>query len=111
MSAHARLPPSGYSRWGVCHLSLDLEATMPDTASPYAERGTALHAEAEKHLRAGTNTDPLGGEDAEIVQVYLDHVRAEAQGGELLVEQKLTLTDDLWGTADALVFVTRAVAA
>lgn len=107
MSEHARLSPSGYSRWGVCHLSLDLEATMPDTTSAYAEMGTQLHAEAEKHLRAGTNTDPLGGEQAEIVQTYLDHVRAESHGGELLIEQKLTFSDDLWGTADAVMFVTR----
>ena len=48
MSEHARLSPSGFSRWGVCHLSLDLEATMPDTTSSYAELGTQLHAEAEK---------------------------------------------------------------
>lgn len=110
MSEHARLSPSGYSRWGVCHLSLDLEATLPDTTSPYAELGTKLHAEAEKHLHAGTNTDPLAGEHAEIVQTYLDHVRAEAHGGELLIEQKLKLDDDLWGTADAVMFVTRQVA-
>ena len=110
MAEHARLSPSGFSRWSVCHRSLDLEATTPDTTSRYAERGTALHAEAEKHLRAGSNPDPLGGDNAEIVQAYLDHVRAEARGGELLVEQKLKLDDDLWGTADAVVFVTTKVA-
>jgi hypothetical protein len=110
MSEHARLPPSGFSRWGTCHLSLDLEATMTDTPSAYAALGTALHGEAEKHLRAGTNTDPLAGQNAEIVQAYLDHVRAEARGGELLIEQKLKLDEDLWGTADAVIFVTKKVA-
>jgi len=44
------------------------------------------------------------------VQTYLDHVRAESHGGELLVEQKLTFSDDLWGTADAVMFVTRQLA-
>lgn len=110
MAEHAWLPPSGFSRWAYCHQSLDLEATLPDTVSAYAALGTALHREAEKHLRAGTNTDPLGGENAEIVQRYLDHVRAEARGGELLIEQKLKLDDDLWGTADAVIFVTKKVA-
>ncbi len=110
MAEHARLSPSGFSRWSVCHLSLDLEVTMPDTSSHYAERGKALHAEAEGHLRAGTNADPLGGESAEIVQRYLDHVRAEARGGELLIEQRLKFNDDLWGTADAVIFTTKKVA-
>ena len=77
---------------------------MPDSTSAYAGKGTLLHALAETHLRAGTHTDPLGGEDAEIVQTYLDHVRAAAVGGELLVEQRLYYNDDLWGTADAVIF-------
>ena len=127
MSEHARLSPSGYSRWGVCHLSLDLEATMPDTTSPYAELGTRLHEEAQKHLRAGTDIDLGSGSgsgtsisvapgvsrltyaQAETVQTYLDHVRAESYGGDLLIEQKLKLDGDLWGTADAVIFVTRQV--
>lgn len=82
---------------------------MPETFSAYAARGTALHAEAENHLKAGTNTDPHGGENAEIVQAYLDHIRTEAVGGELLIEQKLKYSDDLWGTADAVIFVTKQV--
>jgi hypothetical protein len=65
--------------------------------------------EAEAHLRAGTNTDPTGGRHAEIVQSYLDHVRAESVGGDLLIEQKLTFDTDLWGTADAVIFQTRTV--
>lgn len=72
---HAKLSPSGYARWSVCHLSLTMDETMPDSTSVYADKGTQLHEQAEKHLRAGTNTDPMGGEDAEIVQVYLDYVR------------------------------------
>lgn len=76
---HARLSPSGHHRWSVCHHSLELEATMPDTTSVYADRGTRLHTEAEKHLRAGTNPDPMGGEDAEIVQTYIDYIREQAR--------------------------------
>jgi hypothetical protein len=77
---HAKLSPSAYARWSVCHLSIDMDDTLPDTTSVYADRGTALHAEAEAHLRKGTNTDPLGGEDAEIVQTYIDYIRSLAHG-------------------------------
>ena len=76
MSEHAKLSPSAFSRWSTCHLSIDMDALMPDSTSAYADRGTALHAEAERHLNKGTNTDPLGGEDAEIVQTYIDYVRS-----------------------------------
>jgi len=102
--AHARLSPSSHARWSTCHYSLVIEPTLPDQGSSYAARGTMLHTEAEKHLRKGTNPDPLGGEDAEIVQTYLDHVRTLAEGGELLIEQRLTFNEDLWGTADAVIF-------
>jgi len=108
-SKHAKYPPSAWDRLSACLLSLYLEATQPDTISPYAELGTRLHKEAEAHLRAETNTDPNGGRHAEIIQAYLDHVRAEAVGGDLLIEQKLAFNADLWGTADAVIFQTRTV--
>lgn len=109
MAEHAKYPPSAWDRLSVCLLSLYLEVTQPDTVSPYAEFGTRLHKDAEAHLRAGTNTDLNGGRHADIVQTYLDHVRAESVGGDLLIEQKLTFNTDLWGTADAVIFQTRTV--
>lgn len=109
MAEHAKLSPSAFSRWSTCHLSIEMDTTMPDSPSAYAEKGTFLHALAETHLRAGTNINPLGGEDAEIVQIYLNHVRSAAVSGVLLVEQRLNYNDDLWGTADAVIFAPRTL--
>jgi hypothetical protein len=49
---------------------------------------------------------PVSAEDAQNVQVYLDHVRSVAYGDETYsigVEQKIEISEYCWGTADAVV--------
>lgn len=105
MSDHAKCSPSGYSRWSTCSLSIEMDETLPDTASVYADKGSELHATGDKHLKAGTNPDPAGGKDAEIVQTYLDHVRQYK--GHHEYEQRLHYNELCWGTTDWLNFEPR----
>ena len=50
--AHAKLSPSGASRWLACTPSAMLEAEMPDKSSDFAKEGTLAHEFAENDLRA-----------------------------------------------------------
>lgn len=118
--AHARLSPSGASRWMPCPASVALEANEPDTSSDFADEGTAAHEMAAAALLAGDNAaDHIGtaifvsgkpwvvtAEMAEYVQTYLDYVRS--LGGNLMVEQRLDISsitgeDGAMGTSDAVV--------
>ena len=97
-SEHHPLGASAADRWMTCPASLRATIDLPDSSSPAAQEGTEAHAEAERHLNAGTDSSD------EFVQVYLDYVRA--LGGELWVEQKINLTKWIhsgFGTADAIV--------
>lgn len=118
--AHARLSPSGASRWMPCPASVALEASEPDTSSDFADEGTAAHEMAAAALLAGDNAaDHIGtaifvagkpwvvsAEMADYVQTYLDYVRS--LGGNLMVEQRLDISsitgeDGAMGTSDAVV--------
>ena len=44
---HAKLSPSGASKWLNCPPSANLEAEFPDTSSDYADEGTEAHSLAE----------------------------------------------------------------
>lgn len=123
--SHAKLSPSGAHRWMNCTASPDLEATLQDVRSVYADRGSFGHAVAEFCLSNGCNPDVLVGvpeweasehfdhELREAVHDYVQYVRqrfadvrAKAPGATLLIEQQLDLTGwvpESWGTADAVI--------
>ena len=125
--AHAKLSPSGAHRWMACPGSVVLEAHYPDSSSDYAREGSAAHELAaivleEKDDRAanyvGKRVEFFDGNDPvlwEVTQSMADHVddyvklvREYAQGGTLMVEQRLgighlTGEEDAKGTSDVVI--------
>ena len=125
--AHAKLSPSGAHRWMACPGSVVLEADYPDEGSSYAREGTVAHELAAGHLEAGWNlADYVGehwhGEEPDgttwkvlMTQDMVDHVhdyaklvREYAEGGVLMVEQRLgighvTGEADAKGTSDVVI--------
>jgi hypothetical protein len=118
--AHSSLGASGASRWINCPASVALSAGFEDTESIYAAEGTAAHGIAEYCLNyelatadrfegrlmrdcvsRGSTKKLLGDkvvtrEMVEAVNVYLDHVLEQLNGGDgrkLYVEQKVDLSE------------------
>jgi hypothetical protein len=102
--AHATLSPSSAVRWMSCPGSVRLTADLPDDSSAFADEGTDAHELAALCLETNTDAKAYVGrvmekgnavtdEMALAVQEYVDYVRdvVTATGGELLVEQKLSI--------------------
>tara|TARA_R110002110_G_scaffold158976_3_gene356615 strand:- start:13943 stop:15022 length:1080 start_codon:yes stop_codon:yes gene_type:complete len=101
----------------VCTAAPQACAGAPDDSSEAADFGTFCHDIAARALDAGKDASSYLGrssdcgrfefdeETADHLQTYLDAVRFahDVHGGELLVEQRVRLTDEIWGTADAMI--------
>jgi hypothetical protein len=108
MTAHALLNASGSSRWMSCFGSTALTKDMPDETSAYFEDDTRMHTAASEMLLGLARTVDLDEEEREIVNVYVDYVRREAAGHQLLVEQRVDYSEvigvpDSFGTSDAII--------
>ena len=133
--AHARFSPSAAHRWIPCPGSMILEKDIANTSSVHADEGTAAHFLASECLERDRNaTDFLNcfivvkngnaawdNENAETrtgfcvdlemsenVQKYLDAVRSQADGNELLIEQRVNFSnfidaENAFGTGDAII--------
>lgn len=116
MTGHADLSPSGAHRWMRCPGSVALCRGLPREDSVYSREGTFAHAVAAACLQEGVDAaQKIGHTDEEFVvdeemagyvQVYLDAVRSTAQlmDGDLLVEQRVAVSEHVYGTADAIVY-------
>lgn len=105
MSAHSRFGASSAHRWMRCPGSIQATADLPNVSSKEAEEGTMLHEAAANILLCIPQHYDLTDEQQDVVDVYVNLVRHEAQGGQLFVEQKFKLPhhSEFWGTADAVI--------
>lgn len=128
MGKHAKLAPSGASRWMPCPGSIALCAKVPTPpTSDYAKEGTAAHKLAADSFVPNGILDPgtlIGNTIAaegkkftvdedmvEAVQVYLDAVRGDLKGCSkeytLGVEKPFNLSwlcKDMFGTVDLVIY-------
>lgn len=111
--AHAKLGASSMHRWSKCPGSIRQSEGMPNTSSKYAEEGTLAHEIASAMLLNSTYKPPkdLPEDMLPAIQVYIqaiEDVRYSGSGNStLLVEHRFhlkALRDDLFGTADAVVW-------
>ncbi|MCL6456974.1 MAG: DUF2800 domain-containing protein [Gorillibacterium sp.] len=125
--AHALLSASASHRWLHCTPSAQLEATLPDTGSEAARRGTLAHEIAELKLRKHF-TEPMGPRKytaalkkfkshelyepvmEEHTDAYLDYgqsiVHAFPSPPFVAIERKVDLTDyvpESFGTSDCII--------
>ena len=119
---HAKLSPSGAHRWMRCPGSVALEAQFPDDSSVFAAEGTLAHLLASDELDGVKPARERIGEQHTVdgfdftvdkvmvayVEDYVKLVREYAEGGQLLVEQRvpighLTGEEGATGTSDAVV--------
>jgi hypothetical protein len=102
MTDHAVYAPSKMARILACPASVRLEQGLPNISSVYAEEGTRAHALAERALR-GKPIDWPDVETRDAVMVYCNYVK-ELKVDWSGIEQRVTLFDNCWGTADFLGF-------
>lgn len=128
--SHAKLSPSSAHRWMNCPGSAALCVDVPRVDTIYTKEGTFAHHWAAqcllddkdaKEVIGRTIALPEGGitegeftvteEMAEHIQVYLDAVRGDLMldGGELLVETKARVSENVYGTADAIIVARHVV--
>jgi hypothetical protein len=101
----------------TCPGSVVLSKDIPNTTSEFAKEGTVAHALAEKMLTFDafsppgdiTQNEGLYSGDLEMyrhVSVYVEHVESLCNGREntLYVEEQVKVNDNVWGTADAIVW-------
>ena len=105
MSDHAKLGPSSADRWMQCPGSVVISEGMPQRSSEFAVEGTQAHELAEKLLRGEKAVGEI--DMVENVMLYVDHVFELAESdakNTLHVEIRVKVSDDIWGTADAIVW-------
>lgn len=125
--AHAILAASAAHRWLKCTPSARLEATLPESTSPYAEEGTTAHAIAALKLQKYTepmsqrafnsrlkkiqeNASFYSDEMLYHTDTYLEYIKSIAMAYPSLpyiaVEVRLDLTEYVpegFGTADCVI--------
>ena len=113
MAQHARLSPSGADRWTKCTGSVKacLEAEMdnPNLANSsniHSDTGTLAHMMAEICINYKvTSAEKQFANMGKEIDKFLEYVRFyQSTEGYLYAEQRMRLTDEIWGTADIVIF-------
>lgn len=113
-NGHAKFSPSNSKRWLNCTMSMLLKSDRPQESSEHANRGTAIHAAAEDVLTEGKMNEArtyegytLTDDDVALtMQPYVDFVLA-IDADIILIEAKVKVTNDCYGTADYVSFNTK----
>lgn len=103
--AHAKLSPSAAERWMTCPGSVKLSEGVENKSSAYADEGTLAHSIAELILRGQAHS--ATPEMVANVKVYTDYVYDLCHSwgdAEWFLEKQVKVSNDLWGTADAIVW-------
>jgi len=121
MREHAKLSASASHRWMECTPSAELESTLPESKSPYADEGTAAHALSEyklkKLLKIKAGKKPVSQYDSQELEDYTDayvefaseriaEANTRTKDTVILIEQRVDFAayvPDGFGTADLLV--------
>jgi len=119
--AHSKISPSSAERWMTCPGSVELLAVLGIKSSPptrFSSEGTFAHSIRAAALEKGIDVSDFVGDkavvdgfDHECTFEMAEHLRfgvarLRAEGGRLLVEQRIDLgawMPGAWGTADAVV--------
>lgn len=125
MLQHSLLAPSAAHRWMRCPASAALERRLPNQSSAYAAEGSVAHLIASNVLLDPDYVIPVGEvieydghkilvtrEMAEHVHDYVDLVNKYAEGGTLMVDQRVDFSlyvgmPGQSGTADAIIVKNR----
>lgn len=119
MGVHATLSPSSASQWSSCFAAPAMQLGLPESSSVHSEEGTGMHEASEVVLANGGDIFALVGQvfngfeltvdSAKMLNNgYITPVRQLAEGGVLLVEERLSIThitgeDDACGTSDTVI--------
>lgn len=112
--SHALLSASSAHCWGTCSAALRAQRGLVDRGSKDADAGTAAHTLGawalmnnahpsdypDKTIKAGKRELPVTKDMIETVWVYVQAARAYAEGGTMLVEQKVTYGPMIFGDED-----------
>ena len=111
MTAHALLGASSGHCWGTCVAAPRAQKGLVDRGSRDADEGSAVHELGawslqtgkhpseypETHIQIGDTAWRITKEMVDNVVKYVDRVRTKAEGGTLLVEQRVTYGPVIFG--------------
>jgi hypothetical protein len=104
MTDHAKLSPSAAERWMTCPGSVVLSEGMPNKSSAFADEGTCAHALGEALLLEKEATADISMTENVLVYVHYVQGLLNFDADVCHVEQKVHVNEQVYGTADAVVW-------